>query len=674
MNLLPNSSFEIHTVPDMPDYWDQFRGPKRVDDWYDLWSLDKQEACHGKASLKLVTPGSDLVGKIYVQPSSSFDQSEKKDWQVPGQGKTYILSLYMKSDRPMYRVRIKLNGSHLFKVGTDWRRYEIVTEMPAYRHYAQMLTILPADVGTLWIDAVQLEEGKSASPYAPSPYDKALHKTIPTRYIKLARKIIDDYRNPAKTTLSIRPDRSYYTREEMAHLSVRVRGDSARWQGKPVRLEVSDQKGSILPDLIFEGKISGQAVDFSLPLSALETGKYKVKAKVGDGGALNSETVLLKVPPAAREVKIDHVGRRLLADGEDFFFFAASLTKIQRHMDDLGHLSHLLKEIHDKGYTAVVSSFASGSSDTGLSPIDIMRFFNLARRHGLKVVLWVSPNAVKEGERFIPIMKLPPDRILEAYKREIERLAPVVKDHEALLAWYLCDEPRGDELLKSGFTAKLVSFARGVDPYHPHYVNYGNIRLDYEINGGRVPGDMVSYCMYPIPDRPVTDVAVWTDLLDVAGDGMKGVTPWLQLSAERGRHPTPPEMTAMVYLCAVHGATGFQTWPNMPGSRILWEHMKTVTSEMKALQPVLCAPRGNLSVQVDSKDLHLFSRAAIGGKAYIVAVNASDAPREVSFSSRDIAGEHADVMFENRKVRIENGKFRDSFAALARHVYVLHSR
>jgi len=66
-NLLPNGSFEITTVPDIPDCYYQYLGPKKVNDWSELWTIDHKVVYDGHIAyvLRLKTM-IKLVNLAYV--------------------------------------------------------------------------------------------------------------------------------------------------------------------------------------------------------------------------------------------------------------------------------------------------------------------------------------------------------------------------------------------------------------------------------------------------------------------------------------------------------------------------------------------------------------------------------------------------------------------------------
>lgn len=179
-NYVYNGSFEKATNPGLPDGWEVA--------WRDEWvtaaglaeqyqalgapkytlsgETDRQEAYHGKQSFRLSGTG----GAIGVY-----------ELRYLKKGYDYTFSLYLKADTPDLPV-IVVQGYFdqvaIFKTGQTWKRY--VCTFAFDRDYESWdFKIVNLGQGNLWIDAVQLEEGKTAGPYVDSlDYDKIRKKAF----------------------------------------------------------------------------------------------------------------------------------------------------------------------------------------------------------------------------------------------------------------------------------------------------------------------------------------------------------------------------------------------------------------------------------------------------------------------------------------------------------------
>jgi len=157
-NLIRNGSFEEAVNPDVPDWWTipHWFWVRREGEINRYWGLDEEEAYIGKRSMKV---GCCPEGPYMVHPESmSLPKSS---------GKSYTLSFYMKGSKDVGTIVIKLQGVGkgkgrlMVKPTPDWKRYTIrgVSEGDIG------VVVESPSAGTVWIDAVQLEEGEQPSDY-----------------------------------------------------------------------------------------------------------------------------------------------------------------------------------------------------------------------------------------------------------------------------------------------------------------------------------------------------------------------------------------------------------------------------------------------------------------------------------------------------------------------------
>lgn len=135
-------------------------------------TLDSTTAAHGQYSLKIPLCRA-AAGYILPLESRFYELNPQKK---------YSLSVSLKADRPV-KVGVGLTAlpkdlsrsqgrgglSKTFDIGTQWARYnvtgELNQEVAAYL-YAVQFSAQEAALATIWIDAVQLEEG-DATPFQP---------------------------------------------------------------------------------------------------------------------------------------------------------------------------------------------------------------------------------------------------------------------------------------------------------------------------------------------------------------------------------------------------------------------------------------------------------------------------------------------------------------------------
>jgi hypothetical protein len=58
-----------------------------------------------------------------------------------------------------------------------------------------------------------------------------------------------------------------------------------------------------------------------------------------------------------------------------------------------------------------------------------------------------------------------------------------------------------------------------------------------------------------------------------------------------------------------------------------------------------------------------------GAKQCVMATNPTQSPSTATFTIKGAGSHEVSVLFENRRIRMKHGRFEDSFAPLAVHVY-----
>jgi len=143
------------------------------EDYLNTWSLDTKEKHSGRQSLKLVNNDCSKGQSLMMHSAGTMSHS-------PG-----VFSVWMKADQEDFPVSIGYANRKVVKVGTEWKRYEVVNpKLPKPGIYSPVGMSFREKKGTLWIDDMQaeylnsidssaLKAGKSlATPYLPSNLDK----------------------------------------------------------------------------------------------------------------------------------------------------------------------------------------------------------------------------------------------------------------------------------------------------------------------------------------------------------------------------------------------------------------------------------------------------------------------------------------------------------------------
>ncbi len=188
-NALPNSSFECggtgwgSTALGIPGWGAQVF--ERLGEW------DRTRGFHGGASWKL-SLAPDKLSQVYHDYYDPVAYGVRalllghEGWVEVEPGQTYVFSSYVQADRADTPVRILVREAdgpqheQAFRVGADWQRVELAFKAEA-RYACGFVGLDLREAakpeGTLWIDAVQFEQGPKAMAYAPRSEVEAFVET-----------------------------------------------------------------------------------------------------------------------------------------------------------------------------------------------------------------------------------------------------------------------------------------------------------------------------------------------------------------------------------------------------------------------------------------------------------------------------------------------------------------
>jgi hypothetical protein len=244
-----------------------------------------------------------------------------------------------------------------------------------------------------------------------------------------------------------------------------------------------------------------------------------------------------------------------------------------------------------------------------------------------------------------------PDNITEA-------IVNGLKDHPALLAWYVCDE------LDVSWSKQLTARRRQVnelDPGHPTLaIFYQYDKLPYYLNGF----DILGTDSYPIVNRDSDNMksverlsraafdlfstgngggAIWAvPQLSNAGCFHKDSRRNLKLYREKFRPPTYQEMLSMCLLEAINGAKGFLFYsfsdlersPDKDEFNKRWPEICKVAAELRGLEPFLLGTPADADMKLVVKQGDVKARAfkAEDGKicVLIAAIGPGAAEAEIT--------------------------------------------
>lgn len=457
---------------------------------------------------------------------------------------------------------------------------------------------------------------------------------------------------------------NYYTDETEARLLVAGAGLA----GGSFRL--ADETATLLKTAL--------ASDYQLlplPIEKLPEGRRLFQWQLqlpGGRETLQGALAFEKLPPKPHTVKINRISRGLIVDGKPFFpggfyTYSEACAVTSGQVADAAF-----------GLFNVVSPYQTITPDT----LDNrLKFLDECAGHGLKVHYQlqsvVDDTAVKPDD---------PEYRRKMAQLEAEVLA--VREHEALLAWYISDEPTGHGATPEGLQAVYETIRR-LDPYHPISVVFMSPSAAVKFADGF---DLSMADHYPVPwGPPLGPVAEYTWW------GLRPGKPcWTVPQAFGGaewweREPTAQEMRGMVYSAVAAGTTGIQyfirRWPNgFPKSRVLWGECINLNLELQELAPFLLSEEDYVPVAVageagDRSGIEKMSEAKFvvasgwrrAGSLLVIAVNYENRPKPIELSLPGCGwnGE-AEVKFETgRRVAVENGRWRDFIDGYGVRIYQL---
>ncbi len=257
----------------------------------------------------------------------------------------------------------------------------------------------------------------------------------------------------------------------------------------------------------------------------------------------------------------------------------------------------------------------------------------------------------------------------QALRAEVEAF----RDHPALLAWYICDEPTGHGATPEEL-ARIYRVVREVDPYHPVSIVF--MAPDRAREYAECM-DVVMTDPYVIPNGPPGAVRWGIQGLVGEFDAAKAV--WLVPQAFGGnefwtREPTAREQRVMTYLGIVHGSTGIQYFirhglNGFPKSTSMWAECGRMALEVAELTPALLSHEARPGITCPAQGVEVAAWRD-RGVVIAVAVNTENAPRPARLEFEDLgfSGE-AEVLFENRHVAVSGGVIQDVLDPFGTRVY-----
>ena len=273
-----------------------------------------------------------------------------------------------------------------------------------------------------------------------------------------------------------------------------------------------------------------------------------------------------------------------------------------------------LKQIKDAGFNTLLSiGYVNPYGGIKESPEKtLLALCNELKKHDLKYIFSIK-NQVE-----LPKHKKKRGRYhWGQYKTKNQVTAMTVKtlrNHPAMLAWYISDENSLDEIPNIRALRERIS---QLDPYHPILTLTDKVA---NFQHFAKTGDVLMHDVYPIGWRknngPAQSLITARNAFGPAKDvslplwWVPQAFPWIASSLENlSRNPTEEEMTSQCLLAAIHGVKAFilYSWQhaiylsekNDPGhSKKLWKDISKTVSVLKSLEPFIMSLDKAPSVKV----------------------------------------------------------------------------
>lgn len=250
------------------------------------------------------------------------------------------------------------------------------------------------------------------------------------------------------------------------------------------------------------------------------------------------------------------------------------------------------------------------------------------------------------------------------------------RNHPALLAWYISDEPNGYKIPPEKLE-EIYRIVKENDPWHPVSIVFMAPFLASAKYSKAL--DIVMADPYPIPDHPVTMPG---DVAAQLKTEFKGKRPfWIVPQAFGGgelwsREPTIQEIRSMTWQSIINGATGIQYFVRQgldyfPKSAAMWGECGRMAVEVAELTPWLLSDEDPLPVSSSSGNVIVTSRLH-NNQLIIMAVNKSNLPVSTSFRIGGAFNGKARVLFENRIISVNGGTIYDQLSPLGSQVYLIN--
>ncbi len=261
-----------------------------------------------------------------------------------------------------------------------------------------------------------------------------------------------------------------------------------------------------------------------------------------------------------------------------------------------------------------------------------------------------------------------------------------LRDHPALLCWYINDE------LPPSFIPQAAAHHRWVVQDDPDHPTWTVLQRPHQVGRYTDTFDVIGTDPYPLPGKPIRLVTEWTDR--TIGEVKNARPLWQVIQAfdwhnypgtqdRPGGTPTIPQLRNMVWQAVAAGANGIVLYSMFDLVRAqdiefdaYWPQVVELAEELAAYAPLLLStqPAPAVTVTTGSDESTLECRTmAFEGRRYILAVNASQTAESNARFQLDQAATKIVDLTDNRDLKVESDTFEDVLPPLAVRFYAIDS-
>lgn len=407
----------------------------------------------------------------------------------------------------------------------------------------------------------------------------------------------------------------------------------------------------LLGKMLWEGNLPmSDSVKGELPLAGLVPGNLVFEAStVSNGKIVASARFPFQLVNPGGEVKLmraDRFRRVMVCGSKPLTGLGGAYCFVMDNDSEM-----IMDDLKTRGAKVLyVQATPCGASTPVATPAQLRTFLDAADRRGLKCIvgLSISRTPVMETEPFL----------------QVQELVRTFKDHPALLAYDMTDEPDSEQLPKMRSAATLL---QQIDPGHPMTLNINHVQTKikdwsplqhgFSMMDIYEPSNFVYYAM-----RDVRRCIPWNAVYYWTCSYNEGIG---------RREPSPQEFLAGAYAGIVNGASIVAPFQYKPVSLDLWDAWKTLADEMESIKDALATEDFVDFGDDDGKVGASLRRTTTG--TYAITISLSDKPETVQLALPGLKGKNtvAKVLFEKREVPVKDGVIKDAFAPNDRHVYLL---